>query len=120
MLRVGQQVGSCRLIRVLGKGSFAEVYLGEDVRLGAQVAIKLLHSQLVDSDELEKFKHEARTIARLDHPNIVRIRHFALEAGTPYLVMDYAPNGSLRQRIVRGQPTAPATIAPYLQQVAEA
>lgn len=120
MLRVGQQVGSYRLLRLLGKGSFAEVYLGEDIRLGAQVAIKLLHAQLVDSDELEKFEQEARTIARLEHPNIVRIRHFAIEAGTPYLVMDYAPNGSLRQRVTRGQPAAPADIAPYVQQVAEA
>jgi len=120
MLRVGQQVGSYQLTRILGKGSFAEVYLGVDSRLGTEVAIKLLHAHLVESDELEKFQQEARTIAKLDHPNIVRIRHFAVEEGTPYLVMDYAPNGSLRRRMITGQPGAPATIAPSLQQIAGA
>jgi serine/threonine protein kinase len=120
MLRVGQQVGSYQLTRLLGKGSFAEVYLGVDIRLGTEVAIKLLHAQLVESVELEKFQHEARTIARLEHPNIVRIRHFAVEEGTPYLVMDYAPNGSLRRRMTAGRPGSPATIAPYVQQIAGA
>jgi Protein kinase domain len=83
MLRVGPQVGSYQLTRLLGKGSFAEVYLGVDIRLGTEVPIKLLHAQLVESGELERFQHEARTIARLEHPNIVRIRHFAVEDGAP-------------------------------------
>jgi serine/threonine protein kinase len=104
----------------LGIGSFAEVYLGLHIHLGTEAAIKLLHAQLARPAEVEKFRQEAQTIAALKHPSIVRVLDFGIEQGAPYLVMDYAPNGSLRQRVARGQPAAPATIAPYVQQVAEA
>src|SRR5689334_8242088 len=62
--RIGQQLGNYRLVRVLGRGGFAEVYLGEQVDLGTQVAIKVLHAQLTTKD-LERFNAEASTIARL-------------------------------------------------------
>src|SRR5215469_17526064 len=90
--RVGQQLGNYRLIRLLGKGGFADVYLGEHIHLGTQAAIKVLHTQLA-KDDIETFSNEARTIARLEHPNIVRVLDFGLEGGlegrTPYLVMSY-------------------------------
>src|SRR5260370_10974370 len=98
--RVGQQLGNYRLIRVLGEGGFAEVYLGEHIHLGTKAAIKVLHTQLTN-DDVDKFRTEARTIAHLVHPNIVRVLEFDVEGRTPFLVMDYAPNGSLRQRHTR-------------------
>src|SRR5258706_2249511 len=101
--RVGQQLGNYRLISLLGEGGFAEVYLGEHVHLGTQAAIKVLQTQLT-SHEREQFRLEARTVARLEHPNIVRVLEFGIEAGTPFLVMNYAPNGSLRQRHPKGVP----------------
>src|SRR5579859_114466 len=95
--RVGQQLGNYRLIRLLGQGGFAQVYLGEHIHLNTQAAVKLLYARLA-SEDVEKFRNEARMIARLLHPHIVRILDFGVERGAPYLVMDYAPNGTLRHR----------------------
>src|SRR5579872_3183557 len=93
--RIGQKLGNYRLIRLLGQGGFAEVYLGEHIYLETPAAIKVLHAQIADED-VEHFRTEARTIARLVHPHIVRVLEFGVEGLTPFLVVDYAPNGSLR------------------------
>ncbi|HEY7126720.1 MAG TPA: protein kinase [Ktedonobacterales bacterium] len=118
--RVGQQLGNYRITRLLGKGGFAEVYLGVHVHLGTEAAIKVLSTQLATAGDVEKFRQEARTIATLVHPNIIRVFDFDVVDGSPYLVMDYAPNGSLRQRFPQNTPLAPATFLPSLQQIAEA
>src|SRR6266567_3137170 len=117
--RVGQQLGNYRLLRSLGTGGFAEVYLGEHVHLDTRAAVKVLHAPLTDENK-EKFSTEARTIARLIHPNIVRILEFGVEDDTSFLVMDYAPNGSLCQRHPRGIPLTLDIILPYVKQVAAA
>src|SRR6266700_2891126 len=95
--RLGQQIGNYKLIRFLGKGGNAEVYLGEHVLLKTRAAIKVLQTRL-GKDGTEDFLTEARTIANLEHPNIVRVLDCSVEDNTPFLVMSYAPNGSLRQR----------------------
>ena len=118
--RVGEQVGHYRLLSLLGAGGFAEVYLGAHIHLGTQAAIKLLHAQLASERDIELFRAEARTVAALTHPHIVRVLDFGTEGGAPYLVMDYAPNGNLRQRFPQGVPQAPLSIVPYVRQVAEA
>ena len=117
--RVGQQLGNYHLIRLLGEGGFAEVYLGEHIHLGSYAAIKVLHSQL-SSAEREKFRLEARTLVHLVHPHIVRVLDFGLEGKIPFLVMDYAPNGTLRQRHPKGRRLPLTTIIAYVRQVAEA
>ncbi len=117
--RVGQQLGTYRLVRLLGAGGFAEVYLGEHVHLGTQAAIKVLSTKLGQA-EIKRFREEARTIAGLRHPSIVRVLDFDVEEGLPYLVMDYAPGGTLRKRHPRGTRLAPSTILPYVRQVASA
>src|ERR1700686_4794522 len=94
---VGQQLGNYQLTRLLGMGGFAQVYLGEHIYLSTQAAIKVLNTQLTN-DQMNWFRTEARTIARLVHPNIVRVLEFGVEGNTPFLVLDYAPNGTLRQR----------------------
>jgi serine/threonine protein kinase len=116
---VGQQFGNYRLIHLLGEGGFAEVYLAEHLHLGTQAAIKVLHTKL-ESDDLDKFRTEARTIARLLHPNIVRVLDFGIENKTPFLVMDYANNGSLRKLYPRGTRLPPGAIVDYVKQVANA
>ena len=73
--RVGQQVGNYRLEQLLGRGGFAEVYLGRHVYLDSPAAIKLLHTNLAQGD-IEGFRSEAITLVRLIHPNIVRILDF--------------------------------------------
>lgn len=117
--RVGQQFGNYRLIRLLGRGGFAEVYLGEHIRLKTQSAIKVLHTQLANND-VDGFLNEAQTIARLEHPHIVRVFDFDVTEGVPFLIMSYAPNGTLRQRHAKGSRLLPETIVPYVKQVAEA
>src|SRR5260370_24889966 len=114
-----QQLGNYRLIRLLSEGSYAGVYLGEHIHLNTLAAIKVLHTQL-DSRDLEEFRKEAQIVARLRHPNIVSIHDFDVKDGTPFLVMDYAPNGTLRQRHPKGSLLPPTTILPYLKQFAEA
>src|SRR6266568_3849547 len=117
--RIGQQLGNYRLVRLIGRGGFADVYLGEHVYLNTQVAIKILQTKIA-GDELEGFLKEARTIAHLVHPHIVRVMDFGVEGETPFLVMDYAPNGTLRQRHPRGTTLPLAAILSYVKQVADA
>jgi eukaryotic-like serine/threonine-protein kinase len=117
--RVGQQLGNYRLIRFLKRGRFAEVYLGEHVYLGTQAAIKVLHSRLTHED-IEQFRTKARTIARLEHPNIVRMLDFGVQDNIPFLVMSYAPGGSLRDRHPKGTRVSLNSIVAYVQQVAAA
>jgi peptide/nickel transport system substrate-binding protein len=100
--RLGQQFGNYRLVSLLGQGGYAEVYLGQHVRFNQQAAIKIVHSHL-SGQEVEHFQQEAETIATLAHPSIVRVFDFDVQDGVPFLVMDYAPNGSLRQRYPKGK-----------------
>ncbi len=115
--RVGQQLGNYRLVRLLGQGAFAEVYLGEHIHLKSYAALKVLLTFLQDKEE-ERFLSEAQTLARLSHPNIVRVLDYAIEHGTPVLVMDYAPNGTLRQRYPHGSCLSLETTVASVKQVA--
>lgn len=118
-MQMGQQLGKYRLMHLLGRGGFADVYLGIHVHLGTQAAIKVLTTRLAPED-VERFRSEARTIARLAHPHIVRVLDFGVEQSVPFLVMDYAPNGTLRARSPAGTQLSPAEILPYVRQIAEA
>ena len=117
--RVGQQLGNYRLIRLLGEGGFAEVYLGEHVHLDTQAAIQVLYTQLGDKDTTAYFYQEARLIAQLKHPHIVRTLDFGVTDSTPFLVMDYVPQGTLRQRYPKGNRVPLATIITYVEQIAD-
>ncbi len=117
--RLGQYFGNYRLISLLGMGGSAEVYLGEHVYLKSKAALKLLHTRLGEKDR-EHFLAEARLLANLIHPHIVRVLDFGVESTVPFLVMDFAANGSLRQRHPKGTPLPLMTIVNYIQQVADA
>src|SRR6266704_161574 len=116
---VGQQLGRYHLVRVIGQGGFADVYLGEHIHLNTHAAIKVLQMRLVGSS-MEQFRNEARTIASLVHPNIIRVLDFGVENGIPFLIMDYAANGTLRQRHPKGVVLPPAVFIPYVKQAASA
>jgi serine/threonine protein kinase len=115
----GRQLGNYTLLRLIGHGGFANVYLGEHIYLKTQAAIKVLQLRLGD-EERDQFINEARTIAHLVHPRIIRVLDFGVQEHTPYLVMDYAPNGTLRQRHASGTRLPLATIVSYVKQVASA
>ena len=119
--RVGKQLGNYQLLRLLGQGGFADVYLGEHIYLKTPAAIKVLQTRLAQ-DDLQVFLKEARSIANLVHPNIVRVLEFGVQpqVDLPFLVMDYAPNGTLRQRHPKGMQVPPPIIVNYLKQVASA
>ena len=113
------QLGNYRLVRLLGHGGFADVYLAEHLHLNTLAAIKLLHTSLTN-DERATFLAEARTVARLEHPHIVRVLDFGVEHETPFLVMNYAPGGTLRQLHPKGTRLPPSTIVSYVKQMADA
>ena len=117
--RVGDLVGSYRLIRWLGRGAFADIYLGEHLYLKTQSAIKMLHVELSEK-ALKDFLNEARAIAQLEHPHIVSVLDYGEKNGIPFLVMTYAAKGSLRQRFPEGTHVPLEQIVPLVQQMASA
>jgi serine/threonine protein kinase len=117
--RVGQYLGNYLLIRLLGQGGYAEVYLGEHRHLKTLAAIKILSAHLAGSEEKD-FLAEARTVASLEHEYIIRIFDYDVQDGTPFLVIDYAPNGSLRQRHAKGTRLPLAVVITYVRQIASA
>src|SRR2546426_7378827 len=117
--RVGQQLGNYQLVRLLGHGGQAEVYLGEHRYLKSQAAIKVLHTRLA-KEGLEGFLAEARSLVQLVHPFIVRVLDFGVENETPFLVMDYAPHGTLRDHHPRGTRLSLPNIVSYVTQTAAA
>lgn len=128
--RVGQRFGDYLLIRHLGEGGFGDVYLGEHVHNKSQAAVKILKTHLKDDtdamefvNKLIEFINEASTF-NLQHPNIARLITFgvrtAKEEKIPFLVLEYAPNGSLRHRHRRGEQLPLSTIVSYVKQIASA
>src|SRR5690348_5316650 len=117
--RVGQQLGHYRLLRFLGQGAFADVYLGEHQYLERLAAIKVLHLRM-EQDTQEQFRLEARTIANLQHPHIVQVHDFGLDEQTPYLVMEYTSGGTLLSQHPKGTRLCLEQIVTYVKQVASA
>ena len=114
-----QQLGNYRLTQLLGHGGFADVYLGEHIYLKSLAAIKILRTALTDKDK-ESFLSEAQTLVSLTHPHIIRVLDFGIQGTLPFLVMDYASNGTLRQRHRKGEQLPLPIVVSYIGQVADA
>lgn len=117
--RVGQQLGNYKLEKLLGEGGFAEVYLAEHIHLKHKKAIKVLRT-ILSAQEGVSFRTEAQRLAQLTHPHIIPVLDFDEREGFPYLVMEYAPNGSLRDRHPKGSRVSLSTIVVYVHQIASA
>jgi len=103
--------GRYRIIRKLGAGGMANVYLAEDQELGRRVAIKILNERHANDDQfVERFRREAKNAAGLSHPNIVSIYDRGEAEGTYYIAMEYLDGRSLKELIV-GRGPAPVHVA---------
>ena len=92
-----------RLISPLGSGASAHVFLAEDVTLQRPVAVKVLQPALAkDEVFLKRFGVEARSVASLNHPHVLRVFDWGEDADGPYLVLEYLGGGSLRDLLARG------------------
>ena len=100
-------VGTClngryRLDAQIGAGGMSTVYRAFDTTLERQVAVKLMHREIAsDSDQLERFRREARSVAQLNHPHIVGVIDAGEEDGRPYIVFEYVEGETLKERIRR-------------------
>jgi serine/threonine protein kinase/beta-lactam-binding protein with PASTA domain len=100
---IGRVLGKrYRLVSALGTGASAHVFLAEDVSLQRRVAVKVLQPGLAhDESFLKRFRAEARSVASLNHPNILRVFDWGEDADGPYLVLEYLHGGSLRDVLDR-------------------
>lgn len=115
----GFKLGKYKLLGQIGKGGMSSVYLAEHELMKRRVAIKVLPRHRVnDSSYLERFRLEARAVAKLDDPNIVRAYDIDNEGDTHYIVMEYVDGQDLHQIIVGQGPLDYDTAADYIAQVA--
>src|SRR5438067_8707941 len=97
---IGQQFDDYKLIAILGQGGFATVYQGEQVNKKTLAAVKIFSEQ-----QANNFFDELNRMYSLKHPHIVEIRSFRIHPSynVPFIVMDYASNGSLRKKHAKGE-----------------
>ncbi len=101
----GKQIGDYRILEEIGRGGMGTVYKARDERLGRIVAVKTLEAaRLSQGDFLERFYREARTISRLNHPNITIIYDIREQQGRPYLVMELVDGQTLLDWLNERQP----------------
>jgi len=105
---IGQSIGRYHILEQLGEGGMATVYKAYDTRLERNVALKVLRiDQFIPAQlqmVLQRFEREAKSLAKLKHPNIVNILDFGEHEEMPYLVMEYLPGGTLKQKLGRAIP----------------
>jgi eukaryotic-like serine/threonine-protein kinase len=94
--------GRYKLEAKLGSGGMSTVYLARDTTLDRPVAVKVMHREMSEqADQLERFRQEARAVAKLSHPNVVAVIDAGEDGGHPYIVFEYVEGETLKQRINR-------------------
>jgi eukaryotic-like serine/threonine-protein kinase len=94
--------GRYKLAAKLGSGGMSTVYLAKDGTLDRDVAVKVMHREMSEQpDQLERFRQEARAVAKLSHPNVVAVIDAGEDGGHPYIVFEYVEGETLKQRIAR-------------------
>ena len=117
---VGQQIGSFKVLSLLGVGGMGEVYLAEDRRLDRTVAIKILPAELAsDADRMRRFALEAKAASAFKHPNVATIYEIGECGGVHFIAMEYIEGQTLTAKI-GGRPLTPSEIVDIGLQVADA
>lgn len=107
-----------KLIKILGTGGMADVYLAEDVMLDKYIAIKILKKELINNREsLRYFQNEAEVISHLSHPNIVEVYDVGMAEGHPYIVMEYIEGKTLKEIIREKAPLTPTFVVYVIEGV---
>jgi tRNA A-37 threonylcarbamoyl transferase component Bud32 len=122
---IGRTLSKVEIQKLLGRGGMAAVYLGRHTTLNRPVAVKVLHSYLVEDPQLlERFRNEARAVAALRHPNIVQVFDFDVVDGSPYIIMELLEGRSLADYLQAQKPAGrvlpPVTTARIIADVATA
>ena len=101
---IGTRLGErYELGHLLGRGGMGEVRVGNDLRLGRTVAVKVMRPALAGDDAMKRrFEDESRATARIVHPNVVQVYDYGEDAGCPYIVMEYAPGPTLADELRMG------------------
>ena len=114
----GREIGSYKILALLGKGGMGEVYRAKDTRLGREVAVKILPTAFsTDADRLRRFEQEARAAGRLNHPNVLAIYDVGTYEGSPYIVSELLEGETLRDRM-KGTALPPRKAMEYALQIA--
>jgi serine/threonine-protein kinase len=119
---VGEIVGErYRIEEVVGAGGMATVYKADDLTLERPVAVKVMRREVVkEADQLERFRREARAAAKLSHPHIVTVIDAGEENSRPYIVFEYVPGETLKQRIKSEGPLAIPEAVAYAIEIGSA
>jgi eukaryotic-like serine/threonine-protein kinase len=111
--------GRYRLEAKLGSGGMSTVYLARDQTLDRQVAAKVMHREMSEqADQLQRFRQEARAVAKLSHPNVVSVIDAGEDGGHPYIVFEYVEGETLKQRIGREGALNPQEAIAYAIEIA--
>ncbi|HLQ60638.1 MAG TPA: serine/threonine-protein kinase, partial [Candidatus Acidoferrales bacterium] len=106
-IQPGVKLGAYEVQDFIGRGAMGVVYRAYHEQLARTAAVKVLQSLAPDPDAVARFRREAQAIARMRHPNILNVFDFGEFEGTPYMVVEYVPGGSLAERVRRqGAPEA--------------
>src|SRR5262247_1336155 len=98
-LEAGSRLGPYEIVGLLGAGGMGEVYRARDPRLGREVAIKILPSEMGDASVLARFEQEARAASALSHPNIITIYEIGSADGSAYIAMELVSGPTLREQL---------------------
>jgi serine/threonine-protein kinase len=101
-IQPGTRLGQYEVQDLIGQGAMGVVYRAYHVQLERTGAVKVLLGIAPDTDSTARFRHEAQAIAQMRHPNIVNVFDFGEYEGTPYMIIEYVPGGSLASRMKQG------------------
>ncbi|MCA9021162.1 MAG: protein kinase [Planctomycetaceae bacterium] len=118
---IGRQLGDFKILRKLGQGGMATVYLAEQVSLKREAAIKVMHNELMsDETHVRRFEREAKAAAGLTHPNIVQVYMTGDFEGTHYIAQEYVRGINLKEHLARNTPPDCNLILRIMRQVTAA